>query len=100
MPYWWEYKLLNFSAVIENGSMNIFYMLLYICASEITMSKEMPIKNGDHYPPKTTVPIYTNTNNMNAHFPKLSLTMDIIFIILTNFALLTFLNICKTFFRC
>lgn len=51
-------------------------MLLSTFASEITMSKEMPIKN-DHYPPKT-VPIYTNTN-MNAHFQKFSLTMAIIY---------------------
>lgn len=42
--------------------MNIFYTLLFTFATEITMLKAMPIKNGDH-PPKTTAPIYTpNTN--------------------------------------
>lgn len=52
-------------------------MLLSTFASEITMSKEMPIKN-DHYPPKT-VPIYTPNTNMSAHFQKFSLTMAIIY---------------------
>lgn len=26
MPYWWEYKLLNFFAVTKNALMNIFYI--------------------------------------------------------------------------
>lgn len=43
--------------------MNIFYTLLSTFATEITMLKEMPIKNSDRHPPKTTAPIYTpNTN--------------------------------------
>lgn len=44
--------------------MNIFYTLLSTFATEITMLKEMPIKNGDRHPPKTTAPICTPNTNM------------------------------------
>lgn len=79
----------------------LLHMSLFTFAGEITMSKEMPIKNGDHYIPKPIIPIYTPNTNESAHFPKLSLTTDVIY--LYHFDQLcftyTFLNISETFFQ-
>lgn len=79
----------------------LLHMSLFTFAGEITMSKEMPIKNGDHYIPKPIIPIYTPNTNESAHFPKLSLTTDVIY--LYHFDQLcftyTFLNMSETFFQ-
>lgn len=86
MPYCWTYKLfLIFFSNKECSNEYHLHMLLSTFASEITMSKEMTIKN-DHYPPKT-VPIYTPNTNMSAQFQNFSL-IRLLSIILTNFVLL------------
>lgn len=92
MPYWWTYMLFLIFCN-SNVSMNMFY-ICYCPHSQMKLLclKKKPIKNGDHYPPKTTVPIHTPNSNIWECPPYGPFTNNVYYLSLSSWLILLYLH--------